>query len=154
MDEEGDDERDGGVRPGLGTAAQSRQVEASWHARRDEEEEGDEADLVDTSFELGEARFVGDLRRTTGGRTARVSSRVRQREQRERARSGRRVRRKRAREKSTASTQPYPHGGRQASREEVARQLRRVDTLLVLLSKGRRRKTEKEKDFFQKPPVF
>ena len=57
--------------------------------RLDEEEEGDAADLMDTSIELGEARFVGDLRRTTGGRTARVSSRVRQREQRERARSGR-----------------------------------------------------------------
>ena len=51
--------------------------------RLDEEEEGDAADLMDTSIELGEARFVGDLRRTTGSRTARVSSRVRQREQRE-----------------------------------------------------------------------
>ena len=66
----GDGERDGGVRSGLGMAARSRQVEASRHARLDEEKEGDEADLVDTSIELGEARFVGDLRRTTGGRSS------------------------------------------------------------------------------------
>ena len=42
---------------------------------------------------------------------------------------------------------------KQGGKEEVSWQLRRVDTLLVLLSKGRRRKTEKEKDFFRKTPL-